>query len=90
MEKITEKYYLDGNSKNLILYERKISESGNETYKKIGYFMTLEALYNALLEKEIKDDVSVINNIEKIVKMIKELKEFTAKYIMENKEEKVG
>lgn len=78
MEKITEKYYLGGNSKNLVLYERKVSESGKETYKKIGYYMTLEAVYNSLLEKEIKDDVSVINNIEKIVNLIKELKEFTA------------
>ena len=84
MEKITNKYYLEGNSKNLVLYERKITESGNENYKKVGYFMTLESLYNALLEKEIKDDCSVINNIEKIVNLIRELKEFTAKFIMEN------
>ena len=84
MEKITEKYYLGSNSKNLILYERKISESGNETYKKIGYYMTIEAVYNALLEKEIKDDCALIKNIEKIVDLIKELKEFTAKFVMEN------
>ena len=84
MEKITEKYYLGSNSKNLILYERKISESGNETYKKIGYYMTIEAVYNALLEKEIKDDCALIKNIEKMVELIKELKEFTAKFVMEN------
>lgn len=84
MEKITEKYYLGSNSKNLILYERKVSESGNETYKKIGYYMTIEAVYNALLEKEIKDDCALIKNIEKIVDLIKELKEFTAKFVMEN------
>ena len=86
MEKITEKYYLGGNSKNLILYERKISENGNENYKKIGFYMTLEALYNALLEKEIKDDYGVINNIEKIVNLIKELKEFTSKFVIANRE----
>ena len=86
MEKITEKYYLGGYSKNLILYERKISENGNENYKKIGYYMTLEALYNALLEKEIKDDYGVINNIEKIVNLIKELKEFTSKFVIANRE----
>ena len=84
MEKITEKYYLGSNSKNLILYERKISESGNETYKKIGYYMTIEAVYNALLEKEIKDDCALIKNIEKMVELIKELKEFTTKFVMEN------
>ena len=46
--------------------------------------MTIEAVYNALLEKEIKDDCALIKNIEKIVDLIKELKEFTAKFVMEN------
>lgn len=75
MEKITDKYYL-GNNKNIfILYERKISETtGKESYKNIGYLPTLEAVYLTLLEKEIREDLSILNNINKINIMIKELK----------------
>ena len=80
MEKITEKYYLGSNKKTFILFERKISETtGKETYKNIGYFNTLEALYTALLEKEIKEDLTLLNNIKQVTEMIKELREFTKK-----------
>lgn len=84
MEKITEKYYLGSNKNTFILYEKKISETGKETYKNIGYISTLEAVYNTLIEREIKGDITILNNIEKIINMIKELKDFTIKYV-ENK-----
>ena len=85
MEKITDKYYLGGNKSTYILYERKISEkTGKETYKNIGYMSTLEAVYTSLLEKEIKEDVAILNNISQITNMIKELREFTIKYVKEN------
>lgn len=85
MEKITEKYYLGSNKNTLILYEKKISQaSGTETYKKVGYYATIDAVYNSLLEKEIREDVSIINNIEKISNMIKELKEFTISHSENN------
>lgn len=77
MEKITEKYYLGSNKNTLMLYEKK----GEENYKKIGYYSTLDELYNSLLEKEIREDLTVVNNVEKIVELIKELKEFTVKYL---------
>ena len=80
MEKICENYYLGANKNNYILYERKVSEEGVESFKKIGYYMSLEAVYNALMNKEIKDDLSVINNMKKITDLINELKEFTANY----------
>ena len=82
MEKITDKYYLGSNKNTYILYERKISETtGKENFKNIGYLTTLEAVYTALLEKEIKEDLSILNNINKISGMIKELREFTIKYV---------
>ena len=34
--------------------------------------------------REIKDDCALIKNIEKMVELIKELKEFTTKFVMEN------
>ena len=80
MEKICENYYLGANKNNYILYERKVNEEGTESFKKIGYYTSLEAVYNALLNKEIKDDLSVINNMKKITDLMKELKDFTANY----------
>lgn len=87
MEKITEKYYLGSSKSTYILYEKKISSSGKETYKNIGYMATLESVYTTLLEKEIKENLSILNNIEKINNMVKELKEFTIKYVNENAKE---
>ena len=85
MEKITDKYYLGSNKNTFILYEKKVSETtGKETYKNIGYISTLEAVYETLLEKEIRQDLSLLNNIGKINDMIKELKEFTIKYVKED------
>jgi len=87
MEKITDKYYLGSSKSTYILYEKKLSTSGKETYKNIGYMATLEAVYTTLLEKEIKEDISILNNIEKITDMVKELREFTVKYVSENVKE---
>ena len=87
MEKITDKYYLGSSKSTYILYEKKLSTTGKETYKNIGYMATLEAVYTTLLEKEIKEDVSILNNIEKITDMVKDLREFTVKYVSENVKE---
>lgn len=85
MEKITDKYYLGSNKNTYILYERKVSETtGKESFKNIGYLTTLEAVYTALLEKEIKEDLTILNNLNKISDMIKELREFTIEYVKNN------
>lgn len=86
MEKITDKYYLGSNKNTFILYERKISETtGKESYKNIGYIATLEAVYSTLLEKEIREDLTILNNINRINELIKELKDFTVKYVNEKR-----
>ena len=90
MEKITDKYYLGSNKNTFILYEKKISSAtGKETYKNIGYIATLEAVYSTLLEKEMREDLAILNNIEQINKMIKELRRFTIEYVKqhENKQD---
>jgi len=84
MEKINDKYYLGSNKNNFILYEKKISESGKESFKNIGYLSTLDSVYNTIIEKEIRSDLEIINNIKQIIDMIKELKDFTVKYIENN------
>lgn len=86
MEKITEKYYLGSNKNTFILYEKRISETGKETFKNIGYMGTLELVYNALIDREIKGDITILKNIEKINNMIKELRDFTIKYVGEHDE----
>lgn len=84
MEKITDKYYLGSNKNTFILYERRVSEAGKESYKNIGYISSLEAVYEKLLEKEIREDLNILNNINKINEIIKELKDFTIKYVNEH------
>ena len=84
MVKINERYFLGSNKNTFILYEKKTSSSGKESYKNIGYLSSLDAVYNSILEKEIKEDLSILNNIKEINKLIDELKEFTIKYISEN------
>lgn len=86
MEKITEKYYLGSNKNTFILYEKKVSDTGKETFKNIGYIATLEAVYSTLIDKEIKGNISILNNIDKIDNMIKELKDFTIRYVNEHDE----
>lgn len=80
MEKLCDNYYLGANKNNYILYERKVNDERVESFKKIGYYTSLEAIYHALINKEIKDDLSIINNIKKINDLINELKDFTIHY----------
>ena len=86
MLRITDKYYLSSNKTAFTLHERKVSETtGKETYKSVGYFNSLEGLYLSLVNKEIRDNLELLNNIDKISSMIEELKDFTVKYVAENK-----
>ena len=50
-----------------ILYEKKISATGKETYKNLGYMATLEAVYSTLLNKELREDLEILNNIDNIL-----------------------
>lgn len=79
MKQINEKYYIDSDSLNYILMEKKIYETGKnigkEYFVNIGYFNRLQDLYKSLIEKEIKDDLGMIENISKIVELIEKLKE---------------
>ena len=66
MKKITEKYYLGSNKSTFILYEKRMYTTGKETYKNIGYMATLEAVYTTLLNKELREDLEILNNIDRM------------------------
>lgn len=80
MIKITDKYYLDSDSCNYILIEKSIVKKedsknyGTETFKNVAYYGNIESLYNGLIEKEIKENIDFINNIEKIIAIKSEIK----------------
>lgn len=79
MLKINEKYYIDSDSCNYILLEKSIVKDeksknyGKEIYKNIAYYGNLNSLYNGLIEKEIKENIELLNNIEKIIELKKEM-----------------
>lgn len=80
MLKINEKYYLDSDSLQYILIEKSVVQKedsenyGKETFKNVGYYGTLELLKQSLLEKEIKDNIELLNNIDKVIELKNELK----------------
>jgi len=84
MERITDKYYLGSNKNTFILYERKISAAGKETFKNVGYISSLETVYSKLIEKEVREDISIMQDINRLNNIVNELKEFTVKYVNEH------
>ena len=70
---------------SFILLQKKKTEAGKEVTKNIGYYSTLEQVYDALIKKEITDNLELLNNIKEIALLVDELKEFTKKYVAENK-----
>lgn len=80
MIKITDKYYLDSDSCNYILIEKSIVKKedsknyGTETFKNIAYYGNIESLYNGIIEKEIKENIELLNNIDKIIDIKNELR----------------
>lgn len=79
MIKINEKYYFDSDSVQYILIEKSLvtkegsKNQGKEIFKNIGYYGSLESLKVALLEKEIKDNLDLLNNIDRVIEIKKEL-----------------
>lgn len=82
MIKINEKYVVDSDNLQYILKEKKTAKSdnkkslGKDYYVTIGYYGSLESLANALLEKQIKANLTIIENINKIIKIKEEIMKF--------------
>ena len=81
MIKITDRYYLDSDSLQYILIERSVVQKegsknyGAEKFSNIGYYSTLESLKQSLLEKEIKENLELLNNIDKVIEIKNEIME---------------
>ena len=79
MIKLTNKYYLDTDSYNYILIEKTIVQKedsknyGKETFKNIAYYGNVESLYAGLIEREIKENVELLGNVEKIIEIKNEI-----------------
>lgn len=75
MLKINEKYYLDTDACNYILLERSIVKDeksknyGKESFRNVAYYGNLETLYKAIIEKEIKGNIELLNNIKKVIEL---------------------
>lgn len=78
MKKLNDKYYLDSDTYNLILCEKMIvkkgKNQGQEYYEPIGYYASIKDLYKAIIEKEIKSDLNLLDNIQKVVELINEIR----------------
>ena len=71
MLKINEQYILIEKS----VVQKEDSENyGKETFKNVGYYGTLKLLKQSLLEKEIKDNIELLNNTDKVIELKNELK----------------
>lgn len=81
MIKITDRYYLDSDRLQYILIEKSVVQKegsknyGAEKFSNIGYYSTLESLKQSLLEKEIKENLELLNNIDKVIEIKNEIME---------------
>lgn len=79
MLRIAKEYYLDSDSYNFTLYERKISQGeknkGKEYFKALGYYGSIKILYEAIIQREVSDDLGLIENMNKIINLMEEIKD---------------
>lgn len=79
MLRIAKEYYLDSDSYNFTLYERKISQGeknkGKEYFKVLGYYGSIKTLYEAIIQSEVSDDLGLIENMNKIINLMEEIKD---------------
>lgn len=89
MIKINDKYYIDADSKNYTLKEKTTvtSKDGTESegFKELGYYTTLESLFNGILKTELREFIVSSNNasIEELLKKLKELERFLKETLKE-------
>lgn len=82
MIKINERYYIDADARNYALKEKAIVKSKegieSEGFKELGYYTTLDGLFNGLLKTELREFISQSDNasIGELLSKLKELENF--------------
>ena len=78
--KLTDEYWLGADTYNWTLntpYEYK----GETIYRAVAYCGTIQDIYRCLVEREIKGNISLLENLEKVSKLVNDnfnkLKEIT-------------
>lgn len=79
MIKLNEKYFIDFDSMNIMLKERKVGKSGKskgkEIFDVIGYYTAFDELANSMLKKcYLKEDDKSIKSLMDIQNLMMELK----------------
>lgn len=71
--KITDKYYIDADKFQFIVLEKKIAKEGKNPgsikYDPVAFCGNLFQLKNWILNQEIRDNVDLLNNINKCVEL---------------------
>ena len=84
MIKITEKYYIDADSKNYVLKEKNSIQDensenyGKEVFKERGYYTSLESLFEGMIKLNLREFISKAEekDIKDLIKEIKAQTEF--------------
>lgn len=70
MIKITDRWYLDSDRFQFIVKEKKLSKKdGKEYLDPVAFCGNLFQVKNWLLNQEMKDDLSLIENIDECIKL---------------------
>ena len=70
--KLSDNYYLKTDRLNYIIAQ-KINSNGKEIYRNISYHGTLESLFRRLVELEIRENPTILENIDMCVHLINKL-----------------
>lgn len=65
MLKITDRWYLGSDSMQFIAYEKTTNRKGEEIYNPRAFCGNLFQLKNWLINKEILDNIELLNNIKR-------------------------
>lgn len=86
MIKLNDKYFIDFDSYNILLKEKKVVQDGKnkgvERLENIGYYITFDELANSLLKRcYLKEDDNNIESLKDIQKLMLELRDDIVKNI---------
>ena len=79
MIKINDRYYIKTDSMQYILcvkaivQDEKSKNYGKERYDNVAYYGNIESLKAGLIEKELKENIQLLENIDKIIEIKNEL-----------------